>query len=68
MLKQALVALFHARYRLSYRRLLAFLVATFLLTRGLIDQEIWLYVTLAYLGLEVLLSPAAGQPKTKDPS
>lgn len=44
--------LFGADKRLSYGRLLAFGVATWLLVAGHIDQTSWLVVTSAFIALE----------------
>ena len=42
------------RDRVSYRRLLAFVVATVLLWTGRVDQTTWGWVTAAFMGLEAV--------------
>lgn len=52
MLEMLTKKLFCAQNRVSYRRLLAFLVATALLMRGVIDSTVWMVVTSVFIGIE----------------
>lgn len=58
--------LFDASGRLSYRRLLAFVVSTALLLGRAIDQDAWLIVTCVFIGFEGVERLAA-QAKNPNP-
>lgn len=58
-MKRALLDVFCATRRISWRRLFAFAVATALLERGTITEEAWVMVAIAFIGGEVLQRLAA---------
>ena len=61
--RRAVLALLGSQERLSYRRLLVFATATCLLLAQRLDAQTWLYVALAYLGVdaaEKMLRAATG--------
>ena len=47
-----LFALVDSQRQVSYRRLLVFLVATTLLACGVVGEETWLWLALAYVATE----------------
>ena len=51
-IKSAFSSLFHAHERISYRRLLAFLTGTYLLTVGKLDAESWVLVCCCFIAGE----------------
>lgn len=64
-IKAALAALFDNDKRMSYRRLLAWLGTCGLLVAGRVSESSWLYITLAFMGLEVAGQIQAAMAKSK---
>ena len=68
-LKALARTLFSSKERLSYRRLLAWAGACGMLAAGLISESSWLYVTMAFMGLEVVgkLGDVIAKTKSLEP-